>query len=90
MSIFLRDYHREAMQPKGSKGEWYSVTLASLVCLHVYTEDGQEWKTRITGAATFDRKGFQSREQAEESVLVSVRQRLEAALSDTFGDDNGA
>lgn len=80
MSIFIRNRHREAMQPEGSKGEWYSVTLAHLVCLHVYTEDSQEWKTEVTGVATTDGDGFKSREEAETFVLRVARKRLESAL----------
>ncbi len=82
MSIFVRNHHREGMQPKGSKGEWYSVTLAYLVCLHVYTENGEEWKTKITGTLMTEGEGFKSREEAETFVIRVARKRLTGALAE--------
>ena len=80
MSIFVRNHHREALQPKNSKGEWYSVTLADLVCLHVYTEAGRTWNTKITGVATTEGEGFSTRQDAEAFVLRIARKRLERGL----------
>lgn len=80
MSIFVRNHHREALQPKNSKGEWYSVTLADLVCLHVYTKTGHTWNTKITGTVTTEGGGFRSREEAETFILRVARKRLESAL----------
>ncbi len=81
MSIFVRNSNREGMQPKGSSGQWYSVTLANLVCLHVYTENGIDWRTRISGTMTTEGEGFKSREEAEAFVIRVARKRLQAAIA---------
>lgn len=80
MSIFVRNHHREAMAAKGSAVEWYSVTIANLFVLHVYTENGQDWKTKIAGAVTTEGEGFPTRQDAEAFVLRIARKRLERGL----------
>lgn len=82
MSIFVRNSHREGSKPKGSKLEWYSVTLADLVCLHVYTEDGCEWKTKTTGVSSTEGDGFASRAEAESFAMRFAKRRLERALKE--------
>jgi hypothetical protein len=81
-SIFVRNYHRAGMMPRGSKGEWYSVTLANIVLLHVFTQDGVKWQTKVTGVATTEGSGFASREEAERAAIRLTRQRLENALKE--------
>lgn len=80
MSIFVRNYRREGVAPKGSSGQWFSVTLADLICLHAYTEDGINWKTKIVGAVTTEGDGFSSQEAAETFALRVARKRLQNAL----------
>lgn len=91
MSIFVRNSHREGMSSKGSKCEWYSVTIANLFVLHVYTEDGQNWKTKITGATTTETEGegFPTRQDAEAFVIRVARKRLESGLRELDEQEEG-
>lgn len=89
MSIFVRNSHREGMSSKGSKCEWYSVTIANLFVLHVYTEDGQNWKTKITGATTTEGEGFPTRQDAEAFVIRVARKRLESGLRELDEQEEG-
>lgn len=89
MSIFVRNYHREGMSPKGSKCEWYSVTIARLFVLHVYTEDGQNWKTKIAGAVTTEGEGFPTQQDAEAFVIRVARKCLENGLRELDEQEKG-
>jgi hypothetical protein len=47
MTVFKRNSTIEGLLSKGSRCEWWSANLVSLVSIHVITEDGEKWKARL-------------------------------------------
>jgi len=82
MAKFTRNYRREGMWHKGHPGQWYSLTFQSVLAAHVFTEDGENWQTRITGAASFEGDGFKSQQEAESFALRRVRKIATAIIKD--------